>query len=113
MDTFDHILAQEIKNDTLASVPSDKIRMDLRGEMLKQSALSKSHWNSFIPPVSQYMGKKHWVWKASVAAVLLLSFMGINHMEQGHMSVQMADSTLVKPSVDTLNFQLSDSSFIY
>jgi len=113
MDNFDHLLKTQIQNDKLNTKPSETVFDNLRCQMLKNSALSQTKQNSFLPLFGSLAGKKYLAWKISAAAILLISFMGIKQMNPGHLYIQSADSLQVNQNPDTLNFQLADSSFTY
>lgn len=113
MDNFDYTLEEQIRNDRLKTKPSDAVYNKLHNQMLAKSGTIKLKQNSFIPTFSQYAGKKQIAWKISVAAVLLISFMGIKQINQNPAYIQTADSTNIKQTADTLSFQLADSSFVY
>lgn len=113
MENFNDILATHIQNDKLKSKPSDLVFNELRNQMLINAATTKTKQNSIIPPFSSIVGNKYVAWKISVAAVLLISFMGIKQINKNNLYIQSADSTQVKQSLDTLNIQLVDSSFTY
>jgi hypothetical protein len=111
MDNFDNILANHIQNDKLKSKPSDLVFNELRNRMLINAVATKTKQNSIIPPFSSIFGSNHIAWKISVAAILLISFMGIKQINQNNLYIQSADSTLVQQSLDTLNLQPTDTSF--
>jgi len=113
MDNFDNILKNHIKNDRLNTKPSNAVLNHLHNQMLLNSANSRTQQNSFIPPFSSLIGKKNIGWKISIAAVLLISFMGLKQINQNNLYFQSADSTQLHQNLDTLNFQLVDSSFTY
>ncbi|MDA3893795.1 MAG: hypothetical protein PF517_19195 [Salinivirgaceae bacterium] len=113
MDNFDSILESQLQNDKLNTKPSEAIFNYLHNQMLVNSATTKLKQNSFIPPFTSIVGKTNLAWKISIAAVLLISFMGIKHMNQNNIYIQTADSTFAHQHLDTLNFQLADSSLIY
>lgn len=113
MDKFDKILEEQMRNDRLKTKPSDAVYNKLHNQMLAKSGIVKLKQNSFIPTFSQYTGKKQVAWKISVAAVLLISLMGIKQINQSNAYIQTADSTLQNQTIDTLCFQLADSSFVY
>lgn len=113
MDKLDKKLKEQLENDKLSSKPSDAVYNHLQNQMLAKSGTIKLKQNSFLPPFSLIAGKKHIAWKAGIAAVLLISFMGIKQINQKQIYIQTADSTIINHTVDTLNFQLADSSFVY
>ena len=113
MDNIDNILESNIQNDKLNTKPSDAVYNHLHNQMLINSATSRIKQNSFFPPFTSIVGKKYLGWKISVAAVLLISFMGIKQINNNNLYIQSADSTLVQQNLDTLNFQLVDSSLTY
>lgn len=113
MDNIDNILESNIQNDKLNSKPSEAVFNHLRNQMLIRSAASRIKQNSFIPPFTSIVGKRNLAWKISVAAVLLVSFMGIKQINNNSLYIQSADSTQVQQNLDTLNFQLVDSSLTY
>lgn len=113
MKNFDQFIEEQIQSDTLNTKPSEKVMQHLQNKILVNSASSSIKQNSFIPPFTTLFGKKHLAWKISAAAVLLISFMGIQHMNHSTEYVQYADSTQVRTPYDTLNFQMIDSSYIY
>lgn len=113
MDNFDKILEDQIKNDKLTQKPSETTFNQLHNQMLAKSGASKLKQNSFIPILKLGIANENLAWKISIAAILLISFMGLKQMNSHSIYMQMADSTRVHQTVDTLNFQLADSSFFY
>ncbi len=113
MNKFDKILTDTIKNDKLETKPSDTVFNHLRNQMIVHSATVKTRQNSFLPIFSEPSGKKGKLWKISVAAVLLISFMGIKQMNHNNLYIQSADSTQMHQNLDTLSFQIVDSSLTY
>lgn len=113
MKNLDILLENHLQNDKLSSQPSDALFSSLHNHMLAKSASSQTKQNSFFPPFTSIIGKKNIAIKISIAAVLLISFMGIKQMNHSNLYIQTADSTQVQHQLDTLNFQLVDSSLNY
>jgi hypothetical protein len=113
MDSFDDILQNKLKNEKLNTRPSDEVFNHLHNQMLAKSATNRIKQNSFLPLSSYASGKKYLALKISIAAVFIISFFGIRQVNKPDNYIQMADTTNLYQKIDTLNFQLADSNFIY